>query len=119
MALADPCIMPRWHVRQRVCRVTLRCDLEPARPSHRPLVSGPPGWGRSEPHPSTPLHQSELLLPHAPPMQGKFALCAYATCVPIEGSNPLVAECGCLAFNQVVYGGLHTLRRSFGADRLA
>lgn len=37
-------------------------------------------------------------------MQGKFALCAYATCVPIEGSNPLVAECGCLAFNQVVAG---------------
>lgn len=104
--------MPRWHVRQRVCRVSLRCHLEPARPSHLPLASGLPGWGRSpgagQPHPSTPLHQSQLLLPHAPPTQGKFALCAYAICVPIEGSNPLVAECGCLAFNQVVATGVYT-----------
>lgn len=36
--------------------------------------------------------------------QGKFALCAYATCVPIPGSNPLVAECGCLAFDNVSVG---------------
>ena len=30
---------------------------------------------------------------------GKFALCAEATCVPIPGSNPPVAECGCYALS--------------------
>ncbi|KAI7837996.1 hypothetical protein COHA_008178 [Chlorella ohadii] len=31
--------------------------------------------------------------------EGPFALCAYATCVPIMGSDPPVAECGCYEFN--------------------
>lgn len=40
--------------------------------------------------------------------QGKFALCAYALCVPIPGSNPLVAECGCLEFDMINSGAVGT-----------
>ncbi|KAI7835702.1 hypothetical protein COHA_010402, partial [Chlorella ohadii] len=44
---------------------------------------------------------------------GRFALCAYAVCVPIEGSNPPVAECGCYAFEGVNYGSAaSTLKQS-------
>lgn len=48
-----------------------------------------------------------LLSSCCPPelLQGEYALCAFAMCVPIEGSNPPVAECGCYSFNGVNMGG--------------
>lgn len=70
------------------------------------LKSGPP------PLPSVgcPLLSTCLLSVPASPWcpQGKFALCAYALCVPIPGSNPLVAECGCLEFDMINSGAVGT-----------
>jgi hypothetical protein len=34
---------------------------------------------------------------------GRFALCAYATCVPVIGSDPPVAECGCYSYEKATY----------------
>ena len=34
---------------------------------------------------------------------GRFALCAYATCVPVIGSDPPVAECGCYSYEKPTY----------------
>ena len=30
--------------------------------------------------------------------RGAYALCAFATCVKVEGSDPPVAECGCYSY---------------------
>ncbi|KAL4437303.1 hypothetical protein ABPG75_004442 [Micractinium tetrahymenae] len=53
----------------------------------------------------TPLNLSPYYTAYPAPISfilyldsGEFALCAYATCVTIPGSNPPVAECGCYSF---------------------